>query len=94
MASIATTAYHKISDYMVKGRELWHIRTFIPLVEHPSTTVVGYTFVANHRKDSGRTEKGSIFANGKFNCSDYWLEGHGTQGSSNKYVHLYVYVLV
>ena len=82
MESIATTACHKISDYMTAGRELWHIRTFTPLVEPPSTTVVGHSFVARHRKTSGRTETGSIFASGKFECSDYWLQGHGTQGSS------------
>ena len=85
MQSIATTAYHKISDYMAKGRKLWHIRTFTPLVEAPSTTVVGYSFVAHNRKDSGRTETGTIFASGKFELSDFWLEGHGTQGALGCY---------
>ena len=85
MESIATTAYHKISDYMIKGRELWHIRTFTPLVEPPSTTVVGYSFVARHRKTSSRTETGSIYASGKFELSDFWLQGHGTQGALGCY---------
>ena len=56
----------------------------MPLVEPPATAVVGYSFTATH-KESGRTETGEIFCDGRFTCTDYWLAGHGHQGDLGCY---------